>query len=325
MNPSLGESKYQYYFGGDYSGNYKEYLSKIFSESDQNSPAVSFSYGESTWGNIRKVVSGVSLGGSATSFIYPNASGYCPGVPETKLTDQDGKITRIRFVVALDGEPDGVMWCSGKAVIEEQDPLGSVTQYRYMNSFEVYPLWGGRNQLTKVTKPEGNYFYNALDGRANVISSVNVPKGGSGLGNISISRSFPQCNATNFRICNRPDYEIDARGGRTDYIWSDTHGGPLSISRPADSGGMRPETTYQYVSFTGSDGATFYLPSVQIEKITASRSKVTTFEYNPAIGYRLKGKVVTADGQTTRTCYAYDSRGHRISETLPLANLTNCP
>ncbi len=57
---------------------------------------------------------------------------------------------------------------------------------------------------------------------------------------------------------------------------------------------------------------------------------LTTYDYGPETGPNillLRGQAVTADGQTLRTCYAYDGRGRKISETSPngTAGLAACP
>ena len=52
------------------------------------------------------------------------------------------------------------------------------------------------------------------------------------------------------------------------------------------------------------------------------------YDYGPvgsANNLSLRGMVVTAEGQSLRTCYAYDDLGNRISETLPKAALSSCP
>jgi hypothetical protein len=39
----------------------------------------------------------------------------------------------------------------------------------------------------------------------------------------------------------------------------------------------------------------------------------------------MRGVVVTADGQSLRTCYGYNKFGDKISETSPRAGLGGCP
>jgi RHS repeat-associated protein len=55
---------------------------------------------------------------------------------------------------------------------------------------------------------------------------------------------------------------------------------------------------------------------------------VTTYDYGPdsaSNNLLLRGQAVTADGQTLRTCFAYDSQGRKLSETGANANLASCP
>ena len=58
----------------------------------------------------------------------------------------------------------------------------------------------------------------------------------------------------------------------------------------------------------------------------------TVYDYGPDSGpsnLLLRGQAVTAEEQgslvTHRTCYGYDARGRRISETRPNANAGSCP
>ena len=139
-----------------------------------------------------------------------------------------------------------------------------------------------------------------------------------------------QC--TNMLTCNKPAYEIDARGNRTDYTWSAVHGGILSLKSGLNSvgvctlsGAICPETTYQYTAFTGTDGATFHLVTGVVKKIDATRSLTTSYEYDPAKKFVLKGKVENDGIQLLRTCYLYDAIGRVISETKPLGTGATCP
>ena len=311
------ETVYDYVVDGVVAQNNNQLLS-IARPAVSSSPFVSFSYVSPTWGIDRRVVKSVTLNGQTTSFTYPPVptSSYCPAPPwETVRTDPAGGTTRFGYELWLDGEPDGIQWCSGTLATKVTDPNGHVKTYEY-----AYP-----DQWKRLTDPEGGYTENSFDDRANIIKTVRVAKPGSGLTDITVSTAYPACTAANFRICNRPVQEVDAGGGQTDYVWSEAHGGLISKKQPADPAGNRPEVAHEYTAFTGSDGAIFYLPSSQTEKVSATESVVTGFEYSPANGYRLKGKTVTAGGQTLRTCYGYDAAGNRISETKPAADLAGCP
>lgn len=306
----------------------KDYLSKIYTPADTVMSSIEFGYGNAAWGLIHRVVTSVSLVGKTTTFAYPSdIYGACPQTPQTTKTDPSGAITRFKYMVMLEGEPDGYMWCAARAVSEIVDQNGGVIKYRYTNDYfeTMWPQWGGRNQLTRIINPEGDYYSNTVDYRGNIVSQSNTPKPNSGLPATLISASFPECTATNFKHCNKPTYEIDANGGRTDYIWSDDHGGLLSVQRPAGVDGIRPETRYQYTMYAGLDGVNFYLASRRTDKVNASEYVDTNFQYAPSNRFRLREKTVTSGSAALRTCYGYDDKGRRISETAPSANLTICP
>ena len=53
-----------------------------------------------------------------------------------------------------------------------------------------------------------------------------------------------------------------------------------------------------------------------------------TYEYGAdgtADNLLLRGKMVSADGQSRRTCYRYDAQANQIAETKPRAGLASCP
>lgn len=106
-------------------------------------------------------------------------------------------------------------------------------------------------RITRTTLADGSYTDLTYDGRGNVTQMVLAPKTGSGLSNITTSASFPG-SCSNAKTCNQPDSATDARGYRTDYTYSSTHGGVLTVTLPAPSGstpvgsGTRPETRFTY-------------------------------------------------------------------------------
>ena len=68
----------------------------------------------------------------------------------------------------------------------------------------------------------------------------------------------------------------------------------------------------------GASGSGCALPNDEV---------VTTYEYGPNSGPNnliLRGKSVTADGQTLRTCYGHDKQGNKIWEASPNAQLSSC-
>ncbi|MFL9841158.1 RHS repeat-associated core domain-containing protein [Sphingomonas sp. ST-64] len=103
-------------------------------------------------------------------------------------------------------------------------------------------------RLTRVTQPEGNYTKLTYDGRGNITETRAVAKSGSGLSDIVETASYP-ASCSNPVTCNQPTSTTDARGKTTDYTYSTTHGGVLTVTLPAPSGsGTRPQTRYSYAT-----------------------------------------------------------------------------
>jgi YD repeat-containing protein len=166
----------------------------------------------------------------------------------------------------------------------------------------------------------------------------------------------------NPRTCNRPITTTDANNNVTDYTYAPEHGGVLTETGPAvptrqNNGTManvRPQKRYEYAQRTAwtSNGVGGYVAGPPIWLLMRERScratagsgtscaggaadeVLTEFDYGPNSGPNtllLRGQAVTStdNGVTTtlRTCYGYDGRGNRISETRPngTVSLTSCP
>ncbi|TND00019.1 MAG: hypothetical protein FD120_2808, partial [Gammaproteobacteria bacterium] len=151
----------------------------------------------------------------------------------------------------------------------------------------------------------------------------------------------------NIRTCNKPNWTRDPKLNQTDYVYDPTHGGVLSITGPAVNG-VRPQTRYAYVQryawyLTGAGAMTrstepIWKLSSESYCISSAASGagcaaandqvVTSYDYGPDSGPNnllLRGTVVTASGQSLRTCFGYDQYGNKVSETRPRAGATSCP
>lgn len=118
------------------------------------------------------------------------------------------------------------------------DALNHTRSYQY----------DGAGRPTRITNPEGDYATLNYDARGNVTSQVYTPKAGSGLANITVSAAYP-ASCTTPVTCNLPTSTTDARGQVTDYTYDATHGGVLTVTRPASAAGTtRPQTRYAYAS-----------------------------------------------------------------------------
>jgi len=77
--------------------------------------------------------------------------------------------------------------------------------------------------------------------------------------------------------------------------------------------------TESYCMTGAASGSGCALPNDQV---------LTTYDYGPVSGPNnllVRGKTVTANGQTLRTCYGHDDQGNKIWQTSPNANPSSCP
>jgi RHS repeat-associated protein len=131
------------------------------------------------------------------------------------------------------------------------DELGRTTAYQYIDQFGNTATVGGPiHKTTSVTYPEGNkvvWDYGAGYGPQNLLSATAIPKPGSVEAAVSWSWGYPTgCTVATLISCNKPSYEIDARGNRTDFTYDPVHGGVLTKTLPAGANGVRPQVRYTY-------------------------------------------------------------------------------
>lgn len=264
---------------------------------------------------------------------------YCYNEPRIRptvvVTAPDLTVTTYKFSASFDGAIIGV-----PSSIEQ--PLGRTLAYTY-----------DAGRLASSTDTEGKTVTYTLDGRGNVTTTTVTPKTGSTLGALIASASFPACTTTNFRLCNKPSYTIDARGSRTDYQYDAAHGEPTVVLKPADANNVRAVIRTIYSSFYPAPGVTApsgislvsaYLPTTVDTCLTSTITGTTVdFSYVCPAGSRrrtnllhtastsfsrtsheLEGVIDDADGAAVQTCYRYDAVGNRIAQVNPRAALTSC-
>ncbi len=220
--------------------------------------------------------------------------------------------------------------------------------------------WGGLNP-THFTPPGGNTEILGYDYRNNLFSRERQPVPGSGESPINTRTVFPGdvaytsvvCTEPDFRICNKPLFALDERGNQTDYTHASAHGGVLTVTRPQvpvrQSSGtivnVRPQTRYTYSQIQAgvmnsagtaivSDPNPVWVLTQESECRTTSSCSGTSdevrtvYEYGPsgtANALRLRGRTVTDNSTSVRTCFTYDAVGNRISETGPGGAPATCP
>jgi YD repeat-containing protein len=220
-----------------------------------------------------------------------------------------------------------------------QGTSGSVT---YDTTYTTDP-----NNILNSTDSEGRQYAYTYDGRGNLLTKQQNPSSSGP----TVTANYPTTCSSNI-TCNKPTWIRDANANQTDYTYDPAHGGLLTETAPAvlvnGSASVRPQKRYTYVqrkpwlknaSGTYTAGSPIWkLNSISYCRTSAAGASggctaandevVTTFDYGPDSGPNnllLRGQVVTADGVSHRTCYAYDVFGNKISETTPGAGLTSCP
>ncbi|HEX8626378.1 MAG TPA: RHS repeat-associated core domain-containing protein [Allosphingosinicella sp.] len=208
-----------------------------------------------------------------------------------------------------------------------------------------------------VVDPEGIRTDLKYDYNGNVVEAKRHPK--PGILNPDGTAPAPVVTSATFvtalsKAANQPLTMTDARGQSTHWTYSEEHGGVESETGPAvgpgsgsGAGSVTPQKRYSYDRRYArlADGSAAGPPIWLLDRMSLCRTGnpsgagcalgaadevVTTYDYGPdqaGNNLHLLGQAVTADGQTLRTCYAYDGLGRKISETSPngTAGLASCP
>jgi len=151
-------------------------------------------------------------------------------------------------------------------------------------------------RLTETKAPEGNYTKYDYDSRGNITKVRNYNKADTAH-IVSFEASYPG-TCSNAKTCNQPAWTKDSLGNQTDYTYSGTHGGVLTIKGPAPGAGIaRPQTTYTYSSQSTNTGSAWKPATVS----TCSLTTVSTCSGNAA---------------ETKVEYAYGSVNDRLLTSI---------
>lgn len=241
-------------------------------------------------------------------------------------------------VTEPNGEKYSWVFSNGNQPYIKTDEGGRQTRYQFVGALPwkaTYPEGNSVNWLYSARQADGGNRYTA--------------KAGSGLADITSGAKTYPSTCTNSITCNLPVTVADANGNITSYTYDSSHGGILTETQPA-IGGVSPVVRHaysqRYAWIKNAGGSFVHGPSpiwVRTEtrtcRTTATASGscaggpsdevVTSYDYGPDSGAAgnalfLRGKLVTADGQSLRTCYGYDEQGNKIWETSPRAGLAAC-
>jgi YD repeat-containing protein len=204
-----------------------------------------------------------------------------------------------------------------------------------------------RNDLATMTTPAGvevayDYDMNGSTQRGNLWKKV---ESGPGTSTAIVESSTYPTSCANIDSCNEPTSVTDANGNTSTFTY-DSRGEVLTVTGPAVNG-VQPQTRYTYAPYyawyLSSSGAMAEDPNPIWLRASESYCMkgapsgsgcalpndevLTTYDYGPESGPNnllLRGKTVTSEGETLRTCYTHDPQGDKISETSPNANPSSC-
>jgi len=204
-------------------------------------------------------------------------------------------------------------------VIASIDPIGRTTRNTYDDA----------GRLVRTVRPEGDAEERSYDVRSNVTRICAIPKERAGspcndaidiLTQTTFVEGESVHSCANPTTCNRPSYEIDPRGGRTDLTWH-TNGDLLRIEAPAVADG-RPQLDYGYSNFTAGGAAFRQLTSITTAR-SSTESVTTTFSYNSSNHHALQTATRDSGGLNLTTTLTYDSIGNLIAVNGPRSDVTD--
>jgi RHS repeat-associated protein len=275
---------------------------------------------------VNKVVTGIKLPGSASDNIaITYTSGLVTSITRFGVTTGYGyaDVGNVRTVTVTrpGGSTRVVTFDLTKLVmLTDRDELNRTVSYQYDTN----------NRPTRVTLPEGNYTQQTYNARGNVIESRTVSKAGSGLADIVATAAYPAACA-NAVTCNHPTSTTDPKGNVTDYTYDTTHGGSLTVTEPAASGGAnRKQTrvTYSKLDANGAaSGSGIFVPTASSTCQTGISPTClgTSDEVKTTVGYGyglLPSMVSSGAGDNSLTAtqtMTYDLIGNLITVDGPLS------
>lgn len=144
---------------------------------------------------------------------------------------------------------------------KNQAKFDESNDYR-MTEMKVIPSGGGTTLTTtyqyhgsgllhRVTYPEGNKATYTYDSLGRLTQTVLSERTGFSHPDVITKAGYynaTTCTSSKNKVCLQPAWTENARGKRTDYTYSASHGGATTKTLPAPNGGARPRVTYNYAT-----------------------------------------------------------------------------
>ncbi|HEX8448196.1 MAG TPA: RHS repeat-associated core domain-containing protein, partial [Allosphingosinicella sp.] len=216
------------------------------------------------------------------------------------------------------------------------DELNRPTAYTFNMVYNpAAPSTSEDRSVDSITYPEGNKATFGYS-RGNLTSRTVTPKAGSGSPTLTWTADFPgACPATGPALsCNKPNFELDPKGNRTDYTYDPVHGGIASKTLPPDSNGVRPQIRFTYQQYSAkaldASGIPFSLPPVwRLQSTSACRTQpscagtadevVTSYTYNGSLLVATETVRAGDNSASATVAKTYDAVGNLISVDGPMA------
>jgi RHS repeat-associated protein len=214
-------------------------------------------------------------------WLYRRTTDGSGNIISAEIEDPDHKITKYGFSIGMVA-PDWI-----------DDPYNKRTKYTY----------DSMGRLASVESPLGTKTAYANDSRGNITTITLTPaaSGANDQPSQQITYSYPTCDATNWRICNKPTSISDQRSGVTSFTYNVGHGGTETILGPGATAAARPLTKFTFdtrvrAPTVETSSSTAPLPDItvltQIERCLSSNGTIT---YS------------CPSGDSIKTSYSYDA------------------
>lgn len=206
--------------------------------------------------------------------------------------------------------PDGGVKVVGH--LKKPGPVTSVLDELYNTTTYGYD---SNDRISVVTRPEGDTTSYQYDTRGNLNQVTVAPKPGTSAPTLVTTATYPaNCTNDNIYFCNKPTQIVDPRTNATDYTYDAFTGLPLTVTQPADSNGVRPQTRYAYLNqgyfYKDTDGN----PAQKTDRLVPTLAETSICQLTASC-------VGTTDEVKTTYTYGYQD-GTAANNLLPTAVTT---